>query len=120
PLARQLFYLPFVKTVYSYGNFVAVKRFSIVEWKDVQEEVKKQIEDFIINGGKVLIEDKDQSSKKIPVTIYGETTPNPAVLKFVANKPLTKTVVEFKNIDEAAPSPLAIELFKFPYVKEVF
>lgn len=120
PLARQLFYLPFVKTVYISGNFVAVERFSIVEWKDVQEEVKKQIEDFIINGGKVLIEDKDQSSKKIPVTIYGETTPNPAVLKFVANKPLTKTVVEFKNIDEAAPSPLAIELFKFPYVKEVF
>lgn len=120
PLAKQLFYLPFVKTVYISGNFVAVERFSIVEWSDVQDAVKKQIEEFIEQGGKVLIETEQQSSKKIPVTIYGETTPNPAVLKFVANKQLTKTSVEFKNIDEAKPSPLAIELFKFPYVKEVF
>lgn len=120
PLARQLFYLPFVKSVYVSGNFVAVERFSIVEWADVQDDVKKQIEDFVINGGKVLIESEKETTKKIPVTVYGETTPNPAVLKFVANKSLTKTAVEFKNIDEAKPSPLAIELFKLPYVKEVF
>lgn len=120
PLARQLFYLPFVKSVYVSGNFVAVERFSIVEWIDVQDDVKKQIEEFVTNGGKVLIETEIETTKKIPVTVYGETTPNPSVLKFVANKPLTKTAVEFKNIDEAKPSPLAIELFKLPYVKEVF
>ena len=120
PLARQLFYLPFVKSVYVSGNFVAVERFSIVEWVDVQDDVKKQIEDFVTNGGKVLIETETQTTKKIPVTVYGETTPNPSVLKFVANKSLTKTAVEFKNIDEAKPSPLAVELFKLPYVKEVF
>lgn len=120
PLARQLFYLPFVKSVYVSGNFVAVERFSIVEWADVQDDVKKQIKDFVTNGGKVLIESEKETTKKIPVTVYGETTPNPAVLKFVANKSLTKTAVEFKNIDEAKPSPLAIELFKLPYVKEVF
>lgn len=120
PLARKLFYLPFVKTVYISGNFVAIKRFSIVEWSDVQEEVKQQIEDFVKAGGKVLIESDSSTTKKIPVTVYGETTPNPAVLKFVANKMLTKTALEFKNIDEAKPSPLAIELFKLPYIKEVF
>lgn len=120
PLARQLFYLPFVKSVYVSGNFVAVERFSIVEWADVQDDVKKQIEDFVTNGGKVLIESEKETTKKIPVTVYGETTPNPGVLKFVANKSLTKTPVEFKNIDEAKPSPLAIELFKLPYIKEVF
>ncbi len=120
PLARQLFYLPFVKSVYVSGNFVAVERFSIVEWTDVQDDVKKQIEDFVTNGGKVLIETEKETTKKIPVTVYGETTPNPSVLKFVANKSLTKTAVEFKNIDEAKPSPLAVELFKLPYVKEIF
>lgn len=120
PLARQLFYLPFVKSVYISGNFVAIERFSIVEWTDVQDDVKKQIEDFVTNGGKVLIETETESTKKIPVTVYGETTPNPSVLKFVANKSLTKTAVEFKNIDEAKPSPLAVELFKLPYVKEIF
>ncbi len=120
PLAKQLFYLPFVKSVYISGNFVAIERFSIVEWIDVQEEVKKQIEEFVTNGGKVLIESETETTKKIPVTVYGETTPNPSVLKFVANKSLTKTAVEFKNIDEAKPSPLAVELFKLPYVKEIF
>ena len=33
---------------------------------------------------------------------------------------LTKTGVEFKNIDETKASPLAKELFNFSYVKEVF
>ena len=64
PLARQLFYLPFVKSVYVSGNFVAVERFSIVEWVDVQDDVKKQIEDFVTNGGKVLIESEKETTKK--------------------------------------------------------
>ena len=119
PLAQQLFYLPFVKTVYISGNFIAVERFSIVEWEDVQEAVAEQIEDYVNKGGKIVIVDEN-APKKQPVTVYGETTPNPATLKFVANKLITKTAVEFKNIDETAASPLAKELFGFAYVKEIF
>ncbi|WP_264560323.1 NifU family protein [Flavobacterium sp. N2270] len=119
PLAQQLFYLPFVKTVYISGNFIAIERFSIVEWKDVQEEVAEQIENFISSGG-VIIKIEENSTKKIPVSIYAENTPNPAVLKFVSNKLLTKTMVECKNIDDTVASPLAKELFKFPFVKEIF
>ncbi|VXC17434.1 conserved hypothetical protein [Flavobacterium sp. 9AF] len=118
PLAKQLFYLPFVKTVYISGNFIAIEKFSIVEWEDVQEEVAQQIEDFISNGGEIII--LDASNKKLPITIYAETTPNPSVQKFVCNKLLTKTLVECKNIDESLPSPLAKELFQFPFIKEVF
>ena len=119
PLAQQLFYLPFVKTVYISGNFIAVERFSIVEWSDVQEAVAEQIENFISNGGIIITADENKT-KKQPATVYGETTPNPSVLKFVVSRMLTKTAVEFKNIDETSASPLAKELFKFPYVKEVF
>jgi Fe-S cluster biogenesis protein NfuA len=119
PLAKQLFYLPFVKTVYISGNFIAIEKYSIVEWEDVQEEVAKQIEEFVNNGGKIITEEAG-TKKKTPSTIYVETTPNPAVLKFVSNKLLSKTPAEFKNIDETAASPLAKELFKFPFVKEVF
>jgi Fe-S cluster biogenesis protein NfuA len=58
---------------------------------------------------------------KVPVSIYAEMTPNPAVLKFVANKRLLEMdSVEFKNIEEAKPSPLASRLFHFPFVKEIF
>jgi Fe-S cluster biogenesis protein NfuA len=119
PLAQQLFYLPFVKTVYISGNFIAIERFSIVEWKDVQDDVAEQIENFVNNGGIVVLP-TENAIKKQPISVYGETTPNPASLKFVVNKALTKTSAEFKNIDEAKASPLAQELFKFHYVKEIF
>lgn len=60
-------------------------------------------------------------STQIPVSVYAEMTPNPAVLKFVANKKLVEVdSVEFRNIEEAQPSPLATKLFHFPFVKEVF
>ena len=119
PLAQQLFYLPFVKAVYISGNFIAIERYEIVEWADVQDDVAEQIENFISAGGVVIIPNKT-SIKKQPISVYGETTPNPASLKFVVNKALTKTAAEFKNIDEATHSPLTKELFKFHFVKEVF
>lgn len=119
PLAQKLFYLPFVKTVYISGNFVAIERYSIVEWADVQEAVAEEIETFVNQGGTILDAEK-LPAKKSAVTVYGETTPNPATLKFVANKLITKTALEFKNIDETKASPLAKELFTFPYVKELF
>lgn len=119
PLAQKLFYLPFVKTVYISGNFIAIEKFSIVEWEDVKEAVAEQIETFVSNGG-VIINISENKTKKQPVTVYGESTPNPAALKFVVSRMLTKNAVEFKNIDETAASPLAKELFKFAYVKEVF
>ena len=119
PLAQQLFYLPFVKTVYISGNFIAIERYNIVEWEDVKEAVAEQIENFVNNGGVIIALDENKT-KKQPITVYGETTPNPAALKFVVSKMLTKNSVEFKNIDETAASPLAKELFKFPFVKEIF
>lgn len=118
PLAQQLFHLPFVKRVFISANFIAIERFSIVEWSDVQEEVKEQLENYINNNGVIVVE--ENISKKIPVEVYAEVTPNPTVLKFVANKKLVEADVEYKNISEAKNSPLATELFNFPFTKEVF
>ncbi|NND24811.1 MAG: NifU family protein [Flavobacteriaceae bacterium] len=117
PLAQQLFHLPFVKKVYLSGNFVALERFDIVEWADVQDAVALQIENYLNKGGEVILETE---TKKVPVTVYAESTPNPAVLKFVCNKKLVTSFVEFTSIDEAKDSPLASELFHFPFVKSVF
>lgn len=118
PLAQQLFYLPFVKTVYISQNFIAIEKYNIVEWQDVQQEVADSILEYL-NSGKPAITESD-APKKIPVSIYAESTPNPSVMKFVANKPLATGTFEFKNIDEAVYSPLAKALFSFPFVKEVF
>lgn len=118
PIAQQLFYLPFVKTVYISQNFIAVEKYDIVEWADVQGEVANSILEYL-NTGKAVIEE-ELASKRVPVTVYAESTPNPSVMKFVANKPLVEGIFEFKNIDDTAGSPMARELFQFPFVKEVF
>ena len=119
PLAQQLFYLPFVKKVFVTANFIAIQRFDIVEWEEVQEEVREQIAAYINNGNAVVNE--QTTSKKEAIEVYAEVTPNPAVMKFGTNKALTQTDVEFKNIDEAsASSPIAQAIFNFPFVKQVF
>jgi len=119
PLAQELFYLPFVKKVFITANFIAIQRFDILEWTDVQEEVKEQIQAYLNDGNVVVNEQK--TSKKEAIEVYAEVTPNPAAMKFETNKALTQTDVEFKNIDEASgSSPLAQEIFNFPFVKEVF
>jgi Fe-S cluster biogenesis protein NfuA len=117
PLAQQLFYLPFVKKVYISGNFIAIERYDIVEWDEIKNEVSKQIEDYLNSGGIVV---KDINKKKIAVTVYAESTPNPSVLKFVANKKLVDVIFEFNSIEESKISPFASALFKFPFVKSVF
>lgn len=118
PLAQQLFYLPFVKKVYISWNFIALERFSIVEWSDVQDEVAEQIEAYLNDGG--IVVEASETTKKTAVTVYAESTPNPEVIKFVANKKLVTSLFEFTSIDEAKASPMATELFHFPFVKSVF
>ncbi|MDC1471719.1 NifU family protein [Flavobacteriaceae bacterium] len=117
PLAQQLFHLPFVKKVYISGNFVAIERYDIVEWSAVQTEVGEQIENYLNEGGLVIT---TESKKKNPVTIYAESTPNPGVQKFVANKNLVSQTFEFTSIEDAKLSPFATALFQFPFVKAVF
>ena len=119
PLAEQLFHLPFVKRVLISANFVAVERYTTVEWSDVKEALKEEIENYLNNPGVLVLEEKEPE-KKGPVEVYSEVTPNPSVLKFVSNKKLVNTDFEYKNIDEANYSPLATELFNFAFVKEVF
>ena len=120
PLAQQLFHLPFIKRVLISANFIALERFSIIEWEDVQEEVKEQIENYLNSPGGVLVLEETETTKKVPIEIYSEVTPNPSVLKFVANKKLVAFDLEYKNIEEAKNSPLATELYNFSFVKEIF
>lgn len=119
PLAQQLFYLPFVKKIFITANFIAIQRYDIVEWSDVEDEVSLQIQTYLQEGNVVINEEK--IVKKDAVEVYAEVTPNPAVMKFGTSKALTQTDVEYKNIDEASESsPLAKALFSFPFIKEVF
>jgi len=55
------------------------------------------------------------------ISIYTEMTPNPETMKFVANKLLYPgKSIDFPDAALAGPSPLASELFGFPFIKAIF
>jgi len=55
------------------------------------------------------------------ISIYTEMTPNPETMKFVANKLLYPgKSIDFPDAESAKPSPLATELFGFPFIKAIF
>ena len=61
--------------------------------------------------------------KKLPVSVYAEMTPNPAAMKFVSDRVLIGggMQVEYRTKSEAKnSSPLAEEIFNFPFVKSIF
>jgi Fe-S cluster biogenesis protein NfuA len=109
--------LPFVKKVVLNKRSVYIEKLNILEWNDVKNELCKQIQDFLNEGGLVS---QVESNKISPTTVYAESTPNPNVMKFVVNKKIVKGVYEFKNIDETSNAPIVKSLFTFPFVKEVF
>ncbi len=53
--------------------------------------------------------------------MYAESTPNPTTMKFVANRILLEHgLAEYTSMEEAKGSPMALALFKFPFVNGVF
>jgi Fe-S cluster biogenesis protein NfuA len=118
PLVKQLFYLPFVKRVSIENNIIIVERFDILDWEEVITEVASQIEDYLNDGGSII--DEPKNMKKSPITIYAESTPNPSVMKFVANIKLTDQSISFESIDDSIDAPLVKALFNFSFVREVF
>ena len=117
-LGQELFYMPFVKKVYITPSFISIERFNIIDWDQVEDEVKNLIENYLNSGQEVISKIKEK--KNNPISIYTESTPNPAVLKFVSNKLIVENNLEFNNIDEAQNMEFAKKLFEFSYVKNIF
>ena len=53
-------------------------------------------------------------------SIYAESTPNPAVMKFVSNRILIAENMEILTVEDAKQMPLAAAIFNFPFVKGLF
>ena len=53
-------------------------------------------------------------------SIYAESTPNPEVMKFVANRMLADQSVEINTLQEAKGISIAEELLRFPFVKSIY
>lgn len=115
-LVKQLFHLPFVKNVYITANFMAIEKFDILEWDEVQEELKDMFSNYLQDNESIFIPENKTSI----IEVFAESTPNPSVQKFVTSKLLSTQNIEVSTRDEAGEVPIAMELFEFSYVKEVF
>ena len=113
PLVKQLFFLPFVKSIILDKHLILIEKLDFLDWKDIQEEVIDQIEKFLNDGGLIY-------QVKNPVTIYAESTPNPNVIKFVANKKLVNIAHEFKTSESANYCFIAKALFNHDFIKEIY
>ncbi len=64
-----------------------------------------------------------ENTSTIQYTVYIEATPNPASMKFVANKLLINekgATAEYSNINETTTAPIAKRLFELGFVKNIF
>lgn len=115
PLAQVLLTIPFIQKVFITANFIAVEKIDGISWEDVKDDLVEIVEEHL-EDGIVLYQQKKQ-----PVTLYAEMTPNPGVMKFVANKMLVPEILEIKSKDKAAGVPLALVIYKeYPFVEEIF
>jgi hypothetical protein len=57
-LVQQLFHLPFVKKVFITANFIALEKFDILEWKDVEKELKEILDIYLEQNDSLFSEDK--------------------------------------------------------------
>tara|TARA_Y200000002_G_C22669543_1_gene659368 strand:+ start:591 stop:1493 length:903 start_codon:yes stop_codon:yes gene_type:complete len=118
-LVQKMFYLPFVKSVKLNSDSIELEKFDILKWEDVIEEVAIEIQNFLKDGGIIL--NNENLTDKSPISIYAESTPNPNVIKFVANKKLVDDIYEYKDISQSKKnSPVAYALYKKFDIKEVF
>ncbi len=70
-----------------------------------------------------VVQKNAMTTEMIPYIIYAEATPNPASMKYVANKILINekgASAEYKNSSETLTAPIAKQLFQFPFVKTIF
>jgi NFU1 iron-sulfur cluster scaffold homolog, mitochondrial len=64
-----------------------------------------------------------ETLKRPPVSVYAETTPNPATMRFVSSRMLLveDRLLEFRTPEETeGVSPLAEKIFNLPFVTGVF
>ena len=117
PFAKKIFQFPFIKQVYITANFIAIEKTDSIDWEHILEELKELVDEYVENN-QLIIEKKEQPKA---YSVYAEMTPNPNVMKFVANILLVEETVEVKNREEAVGIPIFEALYRqFPFIQELF
>ena len=54
PLIKNLFFLPFINSITLDKHLILIEKLDFLDWVDVQDEVKEQIENFLNEGGLIF------------------------------------------------------------------
>lgn len=114
-LVTQLLQLPFITNVFISANFIALQKIDLIDWIDVQNELKIILEDYFKTHGSIF-----KPVNKTVVEVYAESTPNPETMKFVTNKLILKGDIDFKSKLSAEKHPFIASLFDFKELKSAF
>ena len=114
-LVSQLLQLPFLTKVFISSNFIALQKIDLIDWVDVQDELKIVLEDYFIANKSLF-----KVQTKTPLEVYAESTPNPETMKFVTNKLILKGDFDFNSKLSAEKHPFIAGLFNFEAVKSAF
>jgi len=114
-LVSQLLQLPFLTKVFISFNFIALQKIDLIDWVDVQDELKIVLEDYFIANKSLF-----KVQTKTPLEVYAESTPNPETMKFVTNKLILKGDFDFNSKLSAEKHPFIAGLFNFEAVKSAF
>ena len=55
PLVKQLFFLPFIKSVILDKHLIIIEKLDFLKWDEVQDDVVKQLENYLNNGGVIYL-----------------------------------------------------------------
>ena len=62
-LAQRLFQFPFVTGVFMAGNFITVTKSDLVEWPNIQKEVKAFITEFLNEGNEAVFIEEESNGE---------------------------------------------------------
>jgi NFU1 iron-sulfur cluster scaffold homolog, mitochondrial len=63
PLAKELFEYPFVDRVFYMSNFITVTKKEGIEWLEIQDKIKRHIQEFL-EAGKLILDVKAPTSSE--------------------------------------------------------
>jgi NFU1 iron-sulfur cluster scaffold homolog, mitochondrial len=81
PLATALFQFPFIKSVYIKNNFVTVTKVPVIEWMEIQHELREFIINFFKEGKVAVTELPPPAEKKEKKSVVHETPLNPTEIE---------------------------------------
>jgi len=116
PIIQEIFEIPYIEKIILGENYFAISKEKNATWENKPEELRAIIQDLLLAYPNIFVQ-----KKKEQYSIYIEMTPNPNIMKFVANRRLAEETLEIKRGETENTFPLSEAIFKnLDFVENIF